>query len=517
MEDQITLLLVIGILSVLHEQIHAQTEVTRSTRLGDIRGIKTLVPGTKIKYVDQFRKIPYAVPPVGLLRFQKPRPLDNWEGTLDATEFGPSCIQGQSGYFTDVPNKSKAEDCLFLNIYVPSDVTSDEQLPVMVWIHGGAFLYGQGMFYNASSLASIGNVIVVTMNYRLGIFGFLTLNDPIARGNYGLFDQILALQWVKKNIVSFNGNPDSVTIFGESAGGMSVSLLSLMPSNRGLFHRVISQSGTSNSPCLMVENSYLLSKLVGSTAGCKLSPNEDKESFLNCMREIPAEILQEVLEKIYDSATEFRLLLGFGPVVDGELFPDQPTRLLSDAYPNHHYFFRSLDLMTGFTSGEGSLLYDQLSNPKFQSHFNYNVSAGLSKDVLCGLVAPALVRDYYDNNQDIGNLICDEYSIHSSEDLSSQSRRTTDAHGDFFLTAPTIDIANIHSKENGMSYTFVYMLSHINPVHIGPPQPPWFTRSVHGDDLLYLFGLQHHNNIDIKDLELSRTMMSYWANFARFG
>ncbi|XP_062595093.1 carboxylesterase 5A-like [Saccostrea cucullata] len=510
-----TFVFLIGI-GIITADIQEDTEVSRSTGLGDIKGLRTLVPGTKDKYVEQFRKIPYAIPPVRNLRFQKPQPFGNWKGTLDATEFGPSCMQGDSAFFADVPNKGRSEDCLFLNIYVPSDVSSDERLSVMVWIHGGAFLYGQGMFYNASNLASVGRVIVVTLNYRLGIFGFLTLNDPVAGGNYGIMDQILALQWVKENIFSFGGDPDSITIFGESAGGMSTSLLSLIPSNRGLFHRVISQSGTSNSPALMVENSYFMSELVGTTAGCTSSSN-NKEFFLNCMKNLPAEIIQGTFEKIMSSHTELSMALGFGPVVDGDLFPDEPVRLLSDAYPNRHYFFRSLDLMAGSTSGEGSLLFIQMSNPRLQSRFNYNVSEGLSKDVLCNIVAPSLVKAHFKNNPDVVNLICDEYSVHPSKGLSAQSIRTTDVHGDFFLTAPTIDTANIHSEKNGISHTFVYMLSRINPVHIGPPSPTWFTRSVHADELMYLFGLQNYDGISQEDLELSRTMMTYWANFARYG
>lgn len=228
----------------LLKKCQGQLEVKRTTSLGGITGVQTLVPGTNDRFVDQFRKIPYAFPPVGPLRFQKPQPFGSWDETLEGRDFGPSCMQGHSAFFADVPNKDLSEDCLFLNIYVPSDASPNGSLPVMVWIHGGAFLYGQGMFYNASNLASVANVVVVTLNYRLGLLGFFTLNDPVARGNYGIYDQILALQWIKDHIVSFGGDPISITIFGESAGGISTSLLSLIPSNKGLFKRVISQSGT---------------------------------------------------------------------------------------------------------------------------------------------------------------------------------------------------------------------------------------------------------------------------------
>jgi len=208
----------------------------RQTQLGQVEG-------TELDGVLAFRGIPYAKPPVGELRFAPPRPAEGWEGVLDASEFGNSCPQGGSAFngFTD----SLEEDCLFLNVYTP---TEGEDHPVMVWIHGGAFITGSGgASYEPSRLVEQG-VVVVTMNYRLGVLGFLPAAGlPEGNGQFGLLDQQLALKWVQDNVDAFGGDAGNVTIFGESAGGHSV--LSQLVSagagtgSEGLFHKAIVQSG----------------------------------------------------------------------------------------------------------------------------------------------------------------------------------------------------------------------------------------------------------------------------------
>ncbi len=208
----------------------------RDTQQGQVEGVKQ-------DGLLAFKGIPYAQPPVGELRFAPPEQAESWHGVLEATEFGNSCPQSGSAFngYTD----SLDEDCLFLNVYTP---TEGENHPVMVWIHGGAFITGSGgESYEPSRLVEQG-VVVVTMNYRLGILGFLPVDDlPEGSGQYGLMDQQLALQWVQDNIEAFDGNPDNVTIFGESAGGHSVlsQLVSAGAStgSEGLFHKAIVQSG----------------------------------------------------------------------------------------------------------------------------------------------------------------------------------------------------------------------------------------------------------------------------------
>lgn len=198
--------------------------------------------GTLENGMLSFKGIPYARPPVGNLRYTAPQPAGSWEGTLEAKEFGGSCIQPQSTFGAS----ESTEDCLYLNVYPPEN--ADGNNAVMVWIHGGAFETGSGDSYVPSGLIKQ-DAVVVTLNYRLGVLGFLSHPDLASEdpdgysGSWGLLDQQLALQWVQDNIASFGGNPDNVTIFGESAGGASVMAHVVSPAATALFHKAIVQSG----------------------------------------------------------------------------------------------------------------------------------------------------------------------------------------------------------------------------------------------------------------------------------
>lgn len=213
----------------------ATPPTVRDTATGPVQGVET-------GYGYAFKGIPYATPPVGDLRFQPPVAPESWQETLVADEFGGSCIQPASTFGTE----DSTEDCLYLNVYAPENA---EDLPVMVWIHGGSFETGSGNAYNPSDLMGE-DVVVVTINYRLGVLGFVPHPDMAAEsagghaGSYGLMDQQLALQWVQDNIAGFGGSADNVTIFGESAGGLSVLSHVVSPASAGLFHKAIVQSGS---------------------------------------------------------------------------------------------------------------------------------------------------------------------------------------------------------------------------------------------------------------------------------
>ena len=207
------------------------------------------VRGTDDNGVQRYGGIPYAAPPVGEQRWRPPVKAQPWTGERDATSFGATAHQNADmlSMLLGLDPEPRSEDCLFLNVWTPA--ADDGRRPVMVWIHGGAFMIGSGSMplYDGSTLVRRGDVVVVTLNYRLGELGFLELGAVDAAyegsGNIGLLDQVAALEWVRDNIAAFGGDPDCVTIFGESAGGMSVSALLAMPAARGLFHRAIAQSG----------------------------------------------------------------------------------------------------------------------------------------------------------------------------------------------------------------------------------------------------------------------------------
>jgi para-nitrobenzyl esterase len=229
----------------------AQEPVTVQTDKGP-------VVGRQAGAVRTFLGIPYAAPPVGDLRWKAPQSPAAWAVPRDASAFGNVCFQVATGMLEgEDQSKGKIlgnEDCLYLNVYSPGSATANNRLPTMVWIHGGAFIFGAGSEYDASALAQKNGVVVVTLNYRLGSLGFLALpslkaeSPDGASGNYGLLDQQAALRWVQNNIAAFGGDPGNVTLFGESAGGLSVCAQLASPAAAGLFHKAIIQSGPCSSP-----------------------------------------------------------------------------------------------------------------------------------------------------------------------------------------------------------------------------------------------------------------------------
>ena len=201
---------------------------------------------------EAFLGIPYAKAPVGDLRWRAPQPVEPWQGVRDASEYGNDCAQVPFPSDAAPLGTEPAEDCLFMNVWRPAGAASDAGLPVLVWIHGGGFIIGAASqeLYHGHNLAKQGDVVVVSINYRLGVLGYANLasvlNDDRFSVNNGLQDQVAALKWVQENIADFGGDPDNVTIFGESAGGMSVGTLLGTPSAKDLFHKAIVQSGSAD-------------------------------------------------------------------------------------------------------------------------------------------------------------------------------------------------------------------------------------------------------------------------------
>ena len=227
--------------------------VVIDTQLGHVRGLRQ-------NDTLHFRGVPYAQPPTGELRFMAPRKPEDSPELLDATQFPSRCVQESDSGIFGQPIGTQSEDCLYLNIVTPS--TEGSHRPVMFWIHGGGFTQGSANGYDGSMLASQGDVVIVTINYRLGILGFLDLSsfgeEYEGSANNGMRDQVLALEWVRDNIADFGGNPENVTIFGESAGGASVLTLLAIPSADGLYHKAIAHSpGTTDTPPADHENGLL--------------------------------------------------------------------------------------------------------------------------------------------------------------------------------------------------------------------------------------------------------------------
>ncbi|HEY5952316.1 MAG TPA: carboxylesterase/lipase family protein [Kofleriaceae bacterium] len=293
------------------------TNLVVETRTGEVRG--KLYPGADaaLPGVSIWKCIPYAEPPVGSLRFMPPRAARSWTGERDATRFGAVAVQSRDpriAMLSGVGEKIvSSEDCLTLNVYSPA--ADGKQRPVVVWIHGGAFVMGSGStpLYDGASFASRHDLVVVTINYRLGILGLLYLGDLIPgreQGNYALLDQIAALRWVQDNIAAFGGDPHQVTVMGESAGAISIGTLIAMPAARGLFKRAILQSGASPLSPQTRDDATKVARRVVSDLGVAA----------DALSDVPVDRLLAVQERVSHDLG----LAAFAPYIDEVTLPRAP-------------------------------------------------------------------------------------------------------------------------------------------------------------------------------------------------
>jgi len=294
--------------------------------------------GASTDGVDAYKGIPFAAPPVGELRWRAPQPAPHWKGARDATAFGPACLQHPTEGLMVRANLPLSEDCLTLNIWTPQARAA--KLPVMVWIHGGGFTQGASSIprYDGAALARHG-VVLVSINYRLGRLGFFALpalaaehpNEP--SGNYGLLDQIAALKWLRDNIAAFGGDPKNITIFGESAGGVSVEALMTSPPAKGLFAKAISESGgTFGAPSL--------SQAQTDAQALATKFNATGPDALKTLRALPG-------DQIVGGGDD-----ELGPMIDGQVLPED----VAAAFAKGH--FAALPFLAGTNSNEGVLLGD---------------------------------------------------------------------------------------------------------------------------------------------------------------
>src|SRR5215468_3655441 len=270
----------LGALAAAAPAASASTLGGRDAAGGPVTGTANgAVRGLANGAVKEFLGIPYAAPPVGALRWQPPQPAASWSGVRDATQFAPHCPQSASPF----GQASTSEDCLYLNVFTPSHQQAGSHFPVMVWIHGGALVTGESNDYDPTALATDG-VTVVTINYRLGALGFLAhpaLADSSGQsGDYGLMDQQAALRWVQSNIAAFGGDPQNVTVFGESAGGLSTLSQVASPQASGLFERAIVESGSYNLTQASLAAAEAAGAAFAAKAGCA-------SQTAACLRSLP--------------------------------------------------------------------------------------------------------------------------------------------------------------------------------------------------------------------------------------
>jgi para-nitrobenzyl esterase len=368
----------------MDRQPDARDGATADTPSGRLAGLRA-------SGVSSFKGIPYARPPIGPLRWRLPEPMEPWAGLRDATAFGPACPQAPTQLETlmGMAAGPQNEDCLYLNVWTPA--TDAARRPVMVWIHGGAFILGAGSHgvYDGTHISRLG-VVVVTVNYRLGAFGFLALgllgegNVP-GTGAEGIADQVLALEWVKRNIAAFGGDPDNITIFGESAGGMSVATLLALPAARGLFHKAIAQSGGAHighEPDRSARVAHALLAEMG------LETHEAHNALAAPYSALVA--AQIALVAKTNAGNDSRRLgaLPFQPTIDGGMIPARPIQLLRDGAG------ASVPLLLGTTRDEWKLF--TAASPALRLMSAKNFAARVER--LAGDCAKPMLEAYGDGS-----------------------------------------------------------------------------------------------------------------------
>jgi len=335
-----------------------------SIKLGTLQGVMT-------EQGALFRGIPFAKPPLGDLRWRPPVPIEAWPGIFVAEQSGPPCLQADVGWNHQDAQQSR-EDCLTLDVSTPA-LHPKSPLPVMVWIHGGANWAGSGSGYSESPIIRQ-NVLLVTVHYRLGIFGFLShpalsAESPFhSSGNYGLLDQIAALRWVRDNIKAFGGDPDNVTIFGESAGGQDVGLLRISPLARGLFRRAIEESGTAGFG--LPPRSLAANEALGETFQRQAGATSIGE-----LRSMAGEDLLRAQADLSPAQLADRSYLWLQAIIDGwvvpaapDAAPKAPTPLLIGSNARELGLFGSFDQVLAAMFGDQAVevrsLYERLSTPR---------------------------------------------------------------------------------------------------------------------------------------------------------
>jgi len=432
-----------------------------------------------------FKGIPYAAPPVGELRWKPPQPAQAWDGVRPVAEWGPRCMQSNRLGDIDPLNKRMDEDCLYLNVWTPAK-SGTVGLPVMFWIHGGSNLNGAGSQpeYDGGHLASKG-VVVVTINYRLDVFGFLA-HPELTResgtgssGNYGLLDQIAALKWVQKNIRAFGGDPGRVTIFGESAGAFDVSLLMASPLANGLFARAIGESGGALTPTATFGPKPLQ---IGEQDGAKFA----QSLGLNSIAELRVRPAQEILQ----AAIKNPITYGFG-VVDGYVVPEHPASLYAQGKQN------DVPLMVGWNADEGTLFAARSKIPADVSAYRDRIRAQFKDqaEAVLKLYPPGLTAE--DAKASFSALLGDEIIAYGGWAWAERA------------------------ASNGKSAVYRYHFLRRPP---GAPElslhPLTAPGVFHSAELYYVF-----DNLQIvpdwswepADRRLADVMSSYWTNFAKTG
>lgn len=479
--------IIIGFLVVLSSYSFAQTESLKiKTANGILRGIAE-------ENVVVFKGIPFAVPPVGELRWRPPQPVKNWEGEFDASKFGANCAQAGFRSVAGTIAEGSSEDCLCLNIWKPINTSRKSKLPVMVWIHGGGFTGGSGSSpQNFGHEFAKNGVILVNINYRLGRLGFfahpaLSATFPNEyKGNYGLMDQIEGLRWIQKNIIEFGGDPNNVTIFGFSAGGVSVHSLVTNPSASGLFHKVISQSGGGRNGVLtgrpiIKENTDAFYPVSAETIGINFAKKHGIEGMdASALAKLRALKVEEIIDGGQETDGPNGPRIYSGPILDGKLVVETAeSAYMAGRQPK-------VPLIIGNCSAE-------IGGPF--------VSNAKSKEELFA---------------SFGHLEGDAKAAYDSDGTKSFNEIITTFNTDWVWGEPSRMTAKVFIAKKAPTYMYQFGYVPSN----GQQRSPF--GAGHGSEVSFVFNTLNarwgtQGEPSDQEKELAKTMNIYWTNFARTG
>jgi len=459
------------------------------------RSVKTdagLVSGATLagSQVRVYKGIPYAAPPVGDLRWRAPQPVAPWKGVRQAVEFGPACPQADHTQLFGERVGKTSEDCLTLNVWAPAN-PAGRHVPVMVWIHGGGFTQGAGSLpaYVGEALARRG-AVVVTFNYRLGPLGFLA--HPLltkesgheASGNYGLLDQLAVLRWVKANIRGFGGSPDRVTVFGESAGAVSIGCLLVSAQARGLFFAAILQSGSPYGVTRFLrdapageESMEEVGELIARRLGC-----DRDDDVLAALR---SRTVEEIMDASHPAPVFFGEGIKFGPIIDRWLIPDRPAALLASKQQ------AKVPVIVGSNADDGAIFVAPVQ--------------GFDVDAYRRFIR-SVFRDRADE-------VLARFPVSRDADVKPVLARVI---GYSAFVAPARRVARAMADSGGRAYLYSF-------TRVRAAAPGGRFGAFHGADVPFVFGTLSRGGRagavepDDEDRALSEAMMGYWVRFAATG